>query len=73
MNDTQPHQKKKKLAAGARLDAIAQSGRSRLETVGLRLEELAKINGEENNRLEREGTAHRLHDGQGRERRPGGS
>ncbi|MDA4844908.1 Coenzyme F420 hydrogenase/dehydrogenase, beta subunit C-terminal domain [Hoeflea poritis] len=72
MNDTQPHQKKKKLAAGTRLEAIAQSGRPRLETVGLRLEELAALNGDKNNRLEREGTARRLREGQGMEQRPGG-
>ncbi|WP_246660552.1 Coenzyme F420 hydrogenase/dehydrogenase, beta subunit C-terminal domain [Nitratireductor sp. XY-223] len=70
MNDTQPHQVKKKLAAGARLDAIAQSGRPRLKTVGLRIDELADLNGDANNRTQAEGTARRLREGQGREKRP---
>ena len=70
MDDVQPHQVKKKRAAFARFQGLRDAGGLAPETVGLRLEELAKRNEETANARERQGAYRRSREGRQRETRP---
>ena len=59
MSAVQPHQVKKKYAALARFQGLADAGRLAPETRDLRLDALAEANGEEANAREREGARRR--------------
>ena len=70
MDSVQPHQTAKKLAVRARWDGLAAEGRTVPRSARLRLDALARENGEENNRREREGTRQRVQAGKTSEATP---
>jgi len=70
MDRFQPHQLRKKLALGARLQGIRHAGHLAPETVDLRLEALMAQNTDEENRSQFEGTVSRIRAGKARESRP---
>ena len=63
LNETQPHQVKKKRFALARHQGLHDAGRLAPETVGLRLPQLAAANSTAENERERKGAAHRASQG----------
>ena len=70
MDEVQPHQRKKKLAVRARWDGLAAEGRTVPRSAGLRLDDLARRNGQENNERQFQGTRERVRIGKASEPRP---
>ena len=70
MDEVQPHQRKKKLAVRARWDGLAAEGRTVPRSAGLRLDDLARHNGWENNERQFRGARERVRNGKASEPRP---
>ena len=70
MDEVQPHQRAKKLAVRARWDGLAAEGRTVPRSTGLRLDALARHNGNENNERQLRGTRERVRAGKASEPRP---
>ena len=70
MDEVQPYQRKKKLAVRARWGGLAAEGRTVPRSAGLRLDDLARRNGQENNERQFQGTRERDRIGKASEPRP---
>jgi coenzyme F420 hydrogenase subunit beta len=63
LDDTQPHQVRKKERLAARYDALRSAGKPVIETIGLRIDELGARLDDETRAAEREGTLRRVAQG----------